>query len=64
MEPILLVALSTAVAKMPVAVDASSNDAAFVSLTVTAVVLLIMSIETLEFVVNNDACIEVSSRMT
>ena len=64
MKPILLVALSTAVVKMPVAVDASFNDAAFVSITVTAVVLLIKSIETLEFVVNNDACIEVSSRMT
>ena len=46
--------------KMLVVVDAYSNDAAFVSLTVMAVLLLIQSIETLEFVVSNDACIEVS----
>ena len=59
MEPILLVALSNEFVKMVVVVDASSNDAAFVSLTVMAVLLLIQSIETLEFVVSNDACIEV-----
>jgi hypothetical protein len=39
---------------MPVVVDAPSMDAAVVSLTVTAVLLLIKSIETLEFVVSND----------
>jgi hypothetical protein len=44
---------------MPVVVDAPSIDAAVVSLTVTAVLLLIKSIETFEFVVSNDACIEV-----
>jgi hypothetical protein len=53
-DPVLLVALSNAVAKMPVVVDAPSIDAAVVSLTVTAVLLLIKSIETLEFVVSND----------
>jgi hypothetical protein len=60
MDTLLLVALSNAVVKMPVVVDASSNDAAFSSLTVMAVLLLIKYIETLEFVVSNDACIEVS----
>ena len=60
MEPILFVALSNAFVKMLVVVDASSNDAAFVSLTVMAVLLLIKSIESLEFVASNDACIEVS----
>jgi hypothetical protein len=59
-DPVLLVALSNAVAKMPVVVDAPSIDAAVVSLTVTAVLVLIKSIETLEFVVSNDVCIEVS----
>jgi hypothetical protein len=60
MDTLLLVALSNAVVKMPVVVDASSNDAAFSSLTVMAVLLLIKYIETLEFIVSNDACIEVS----
>ena len=60
MEPILLVALSNAFVKMLVVVSASSNAAAFVSLTVMAVLLLSKSIETLEFVAGNDACIEVS----
>jgi hypothetical protein len=56
----LLVALSNAVVNMAVVVDASSVDAVVVSPTVTAVLLLIKSIETLEFLASNDACIEVS----
>ena len=56
----MLVALSNAVVKMAGVVDASSVDAAVVSSTVTAVLLLIKSIETLEFLASNDACIEVT----
>jgi hypothetical protein len=56
----LLVALSNAVFKMAVVVDAFSVDAAVVSPTVTVVLLLIKSIETLEFLASNDAGIEVS----
>jgi hypothetical protein len=59
-DPVWIVALSHAVAKMTVVVDAPSIDAAVVSLTVTAELALINSTETLEFVVSNDACIEVS----
>jgi hypothetical protein len=60
MEPILLVTLSNAVVKMPAVVDALSKDHAVLSLTVTAVLLLIKSIETLEYLARNDVCIEVS----
>jgi hypothetical protein len=56
----LLVALSNAVVKMAVVFDASSVDAAVVSPGVTVVVLLIKSIETLEFLASNDAGIEVT----
>jgi hypothetical protein len=45
---------------MAVVVDAPSIDAAVASPTVTAVLLLIKSIETLELLANNDACIEVT----
>jgi hypothetical protein len=44
MEPILLVALSNAVAELPAVVEALSKDPAVLSLTVTAVLLLIKSI--------------------
>jgi hypothetical protein len=47
MEPTLLVALSNAVAEMPAVIEALSKDPAVLSLTVTAVLLLIKSIETL-----------------
>jgi hypothetical protein len=60
MEPILLVALSNAVVQMPAVVDALSKDPAVLSLTATVVLLLIKSTEKLEFVVSNEACIEVS----
>lgn len=46
--------------KMPVVVDAPSNDNVVVSLTVTAALLLIKSIERLEILVSNDVSIEVS----
>jgi hypothetical protein len=45
---------------MPVVVDAPSNDNVVVSLTVTAALLLIKSIERLEILVSNDVSIEVS----
>jgi hypothetical protein len=45
---------------MPVVVDAPSNDNGVVSLTVTAALLLIKSIERLEILVSNDVSIEVS----
>jgi hypothetical protein len=45
---------------MAIVVDASSVDAAVVSLTLTAVLLLIKSIATLEFLASNDAGIEVT----
>jgi hypothetical protein len=45
---------------MTVVVDASSVDAAVVSPTVTTVVLLIKSIETLEFLASNNTYIEVT----
>jgi hypothetical protein len=48
MDAVLLVALSNAVVKMAVVVDASSVDAAVASSTVTAVLLL-------EFLASNDA---------
>ena len=57
---VLLVVVSNAVAKMAVVVDASSVDVAVVSPTVTAVLSLIKSIETLQFLASNDACIEVT----
>ena len=60
MEPILIVALSNAVVKMPVVVEALSKDPAVLSLTVTAVLLLIKAIETLKFLASNDVCIEMS----
>jgi hypothetical protein len=60
MEPLLLVALSNAVAEMPAVIEALSKDPAVLSLTVTAVLLLIKSIETLEFLASNDVCVEVS----
>ena len=45
---------------MPVVVDAPSNDHVVVSLTVTATLLLIKSIEMLEVLASNDVSIEVS----
>jgi hypothetical protein len=59
MEPILLVVLSNAVLGMTTVVDVRSKDPAILSLTVTAVLFLIKSIETLEFLASNDVCIEV-----
>ena len=59
-DAVLPVALLNTVAKMPVVVDAPSVDAAVVSPTVSAVLLFIKSIETLEFLASNDACIEVT----
>jgi hypothetical protein len=60
MKPIWLVAPSNAVVEMPALIGALSKDPAVLSLTVTAVLLLIKSIETLEFLASNDVCIEVS----
>jgi hypothetical protein len=60
MKPILLVVLSNAVVEMPAVIDALSKVPAVLSLTVTAVLLLIKSIETLEFLASNDVCIEMS----
>ena len=56
----MFVALSTTVVQMPVVVDAHSNGPAIVSLTVTAALLLIKSIEMLEFLASNDVSIDVS----
>jgi hypothetical protein len=45
---------------MPAVIEALSKDPAVLSLTVTAVLLLIKSIETLELLASNDVCVEVS----
>ena len=59
-ETVLLFVAPYSVAKMPAVIDAPSNDSAFVSLTVTEVLLFMKSVETLAFSANDDAAIEVT----